>query len=78
MNVIQLAWERFSILARIFGDMQARVIATLMYYTIILPFGLIMRAGDNPFHQRAGDRTAASWIKREPVDNSLEGASRQG
>lgn len=78
MNVIQLAWERFSILARVFGDMQARVIATLMYFTIILPFGLIMRSGNNPFHQREGDVATASWIKREPVDNTLEGASRQG
>jgi hypothetical protein len=58
--------------------MQARVIATLMYFTIILPFGLIMRAGENPFHQRASDATAPSWMKREAVDNTLEGASRQG
>lgn len=78
MNFIQLAWERFSILARVFGDMQARVIATLMYFTVILPFGLIMRAGENPFHQRPDDTAAATWLKREPVDNTLEGASRQG
>jgi hypothetical protein len=76
MNVFQLAWERFSILARVFGDMQARVIATVLYFTVILPFGIIMQFGQNPFKQDA--TIAAEWLKREPVDHSLEGASRQG
>lgn len=77
MSVLQLTWERFSIIARIFGDMQARVIATLLYFTIILPFGVIMRSGDNPFAQR-GSQSQAGWLEREPVDNTLEGAFRQG
>ncbi len=77
MSLTQLAWERFSIIARIFGDMQARVVATLLYYTLILPFGLIMRAGKNPFQESTADNPTA-WLKREPVDNTPEGAARQG
>jgi hypothetical protein len=77
MTILQLAWERFSIIARVFGDMQARVVATILYFTMVLPFGIIMQLGNNPF-KRTTDNMTAKWEMREPVDNTLEGAARQG
>lgn len=77
MSILQLAWQRFSIIARNYGAMQARVIATILYFTVILPFGLIMQLGDHPFKQDAAN-TTPKWEARPPVENSLEAAKRQG
>lgn len=75
--MLQLAWNRFGIIASIFGDMQARVIAMILYFTVILPFGLIMQGSSHAF-KGDGNPSAASWDKREAVDSTLDGAKRQG
>ncbi|MCL4247659.1 MAG: hypothetical protein KJ065_05890 [Anaerolineae bacterium] len=75
MEILRLAWDRFTVMARTFGDMQGRVIATLMYFTVILPFGLLMQLSDHPFK---GTPRAPHWEQREPVDHQLEAAKRQG
>ena len=75
MDILRLAWQRFGIIARIFGDMQGRVIATLMYFTVILPFGLLMQLSDHPFKQA---QVPPSWQPREPVGHQLDDAKRQG
>lgn len=77
MSVVQLAWARFGILASIFGDMQARVVASILYFTVVLPFGLIMQIGDHPFKD-SGKPTQPEWMKREPVPTTMEEAQRQG
>ncbi|MDX2138420.1 MAG: hypothetical protein SF123_10030 [Chloroflexota bacterium] len=77
MSVVQLAWARFGILASIFGDMQARVVASILYFTVVLPFGLIMQIGDHPF-KHSGKPNNPGWVKREPVPTAMEDAQRQG
>ena len=77
MSILKLAWERFSIIAQNYGSMQARVIATLLYFTVILPFGLLMKLSDHPFKQNA-THTTPKWETRPPVENTLEAAKRQG
>ncbi|MBE0691191.1 MAG: hypothetical protein IH587_13820 [Anaerolineae bacterium] len=75
MDILRLAWQRFSVMARILGDMQGRVIATIMYFTVILPFGLLMQLSDHPFKNKL---RSPHWEDREPVDHQLEAAKRQG
>jgi hypothetical protein len=73
---LRLAWQRFSTIAKVFGSMQARVIASVLYFTIILPFGLLMQTTDHVFKNT--DRNAPTWAKREPVEHTLDAAKRQG
>ncbi len=75
MSILRLAWQRFGIITRTFGDMQGRVIATLMYFSVVLPFGLLMQLSDHPF-KRA--QVPPKWQPREPVGHRLEDAQRQG
>lgn len=70
-----LAWARFKIIAAVIGDIQGRVISTLFYFTILVPFSLIARVATDPLHVR--DRHPA-WIERTPLQNTLEEARRQG
>jgi hypothetical protein len=74
-DLLRLAWKRFAIVTAIVGDLQGRAIATAFYYTILAPFGLIAsRAVRDPLDRRS----APGWVVREPVDNRLESAKRQG
>jgi hypothetical protein len=77
VSIVQLAWQRFGILASIFGDMQARVVASILYFTVVLPFGIIMQMGDHPF-KASSKPNQPGWIKREDVPHALEEAQRQG
>jgi hypothetical protein len=74
-EIIQIAWDRFKIIAAIVGDAQARVIAILFYFTVLLPFGLISRFSSDPLQQR---RRSYAWLERPPIPNDLETAKRQG
>jgi len=70
-----LAWERFKIIAGIVGDVQGYLMASLFYFTILVPFALIARLTGDPLRQRHPDQ---AWLTKEPVDHRLEGAKRQG
>ncbi len=75
-EVIQLAWDRFKIVAGIVGDVQGRVIVTLFYFTILVPFGIGSRWFGDALRLRSSDQP--QWLERPPVQNGLEEARRQG
>jgi hypothetical protein len=70
-----VAWKRFTIITRIVGDVQGNVLASLLYFTVIAPFGLLLRLTGDPLRLRHPDQT---WLAKDPVDHTLEGAKRQG
>lgn len=75
-EILELLWSRFKIIAAIIGDFQSRVIATVFYYTVLAPFGLIAR-----FFVRSLDiqpDSSPQWLERPPVLSDLEIAKRQG
>lgn len=74
-EIFHLAWARFKIIVSIIGDLQGRAIAVLFYFTVVLPFGAGARLFGDPLHLR---RHPPAWLDREPVDNRLEAAQRQG
>lgn len=73
-EIFRLAWHRFGLITAALGDMQGRAIATIFYFTILAPFGLIATLRGDLLDQKS----PPSWKEREPVDNRLEGAKRQG
>lgn len=75
--VFQLAWERFKIISTIIGDVEGRVIATLFYFTILMPFGLASRLLSDPLALKR-DEANPIWVDRAPSDESLDSARRQG
>ena len=75
-EIIHLAWDRFKIIAGIVGDVQGRVIVTLFYFTILVPFGLGARLFGDALRIRSNN--TPQWLERPPVQNGLEEARRQG
>lgn len=68
------AWARWRIIGDVYGDFQARLFAVLFYFTIFVPFALIVRLLSDPLHLR---RPPTTWLKRAPVGSSLDEARRQ-
>ena len=68
------AWKRWTIVGEMFGDFQAHLFATLFYFTILVPFAVVMRLTRDPLHLRG---TNSAWLKRAPVGNKLDDARRQ-
>ena len=75
-EILQLAWDRFNIIVGIYGDIQGRLIVTLFYFTLLVPFGIGARLFNNSLRLRHTDNP--QWLERPPVQNGLEEASRQG
>lgn len=70
-------WQEWLVLARHIGNFQARVLITLVYFTLILPFGLAVALfGDTLRMKRAA--AGHGWLGRSTRDLDLERARRQG
>ena len=67
------AWKRFG---QFMGDILARVVLTLFYFTIFLPFGLAVTLLSDPLRMRR-PQTIPFWLARETGDQTLNEARRQ-
>jgi hypothetical protein len=66
-------WKRFG---RFTGDLLARVVLTIFYFTILLPFGLAVRLFSDPLKLRR-DGIRPAWLTRETGDQTIEQVRRQ-
>ena len=66
-------WKQFG---QLVGDFVARIFLTLFYFTILVPFGLVVRFFQDPLHL-ASDGQTSFWLKRAPRETSLSEAHRE-
>lgn len=69
------AWQRWLRLATIIGDFQARLILSLFYFVIVLPFGLLVRLFADPLGIKG--RRQGTWTPFPERSGTLEEARRQ-
>lgn len=70
-----IAWQRLMVISAIVGDVNGRAIATLFYFTILVPFGIGSALFSDPLRIK---QQTTQWIEREPVPTDLESAREQG
>jgi hypothetical protein len=73
-EIFRIAWKRWKIITKYFGDFQGRLVAVLFYFTIFAPFALGVRLFSDPLHLR---KVKSNWLDRLPVGSSLDDARRQ-
>jgi hypothetical protein len=66
------AWKR---IGRRIGDFQARVLLTLIYAVIILPFGLVVRLFSDPLNIKT---RPANWLDHPKETIDVGWARHQG
>jgi len=69
---LSAGWKKFG---RAIGNFNARVLLTLLYAVVILPFGLVVRAFSDSMHIK---KSPEKWFDHPPIPNTLEEARRQG
>lgn len=68
-------WESWKKFGQWIGDMLARIVLTLFYFTIFLPFGIGVRFFGDPLSVK--HRPAALWLPRATLDNAMDDVRRQ-
>ncbi len=71
------AWKRWTIVGEVYGDFQARLFATLFYFTILVPFAAGVRLTRDPLRLHGSKGKDSGWLKRAPVGSTLDDARRQ-
>ena len=58
------------------GDFQARLLLTVLYFTLLVPFALLISLFGDPLQAR-GRRAASGWSRRTPQPIGFEKSRRQ-
>ncbi|MGA7459836.1 MAG: hypothetical protein WBW69_06400 [Candidatus Korobacteraceae bacterium] len=66
---------RWSKIGHAIGNFQARILLTVIYSLLILPFGLVVRVFSDSMHMK---KRPQKWFDHPPTPNTLEEARRQG
>jgi hypothetical protein len=74
MNILRRIWEVWKRFGELISNLVGRVILTIFYFTVFLPFGLAIRFFGDPLAIRPGQ--AARWVDREADQLSLESARK--
>jgi len=76
MKPLRTAWLTWKVLAHDIGQFQSRALLTVFYFTVFVPFALVMRLFGDPLRIRGGAprTTWCEWPAREP---GVDAARRQ-
>lgn len=75
MVMLRRAWTAWKELAGYIGEFQARLLLTVFYFTVAVPFGVLARVVDPLRLRTRGQRSA--WVLRPPREENLSAARRQ-
>ena len=69
LGPVQRVWMRA---ANVLGQVNSRIILTVLFYVLITPIGLVMRLFRDPLDRSLEDQRTSHWIKRapEPIDRA--------
>ncbi len=68
-------WEGWKKIGHAIGNFQARVLLTVIYAVLIMPFGLLVRFFADSLHTK---KRPEQWFDHPPMPNEMNEARRQG
>ena len=74
MQLLNRGWNIWKRVGQFIGDIVARVILSVFYFTVFLPFGLGVRIFSDPISVKKAVK--ARWLDRETRDLTLDDARR--
>jgi hypothetical protein len=75
MELLRRIWETWKRVGKMVGDFIGRVVLTIFYFTILVPFGLGVRLLSDPLRMKRA--SSPQWLSREMTGHTLEDARRQ-
>lgn len=74
MKFLRKFWAVWKKVGQFMGDIIGRIVLTLFYFTIFLPFGLIMRLFRDPLNIK--QQIPSRWQARKTKELTLEDGQR--
>lgn len=74
MSILRKAWYTWKRIGQFIGDLIGRLVLTLFYFTLFVPFGLGVRLRGDPLGIKPGHR--ARWLDRATRDCAIDDARR--
>ncbi len=74
-TVWRRAWDRWLKIAGVIGDFQARLVLSVFYFLIVLPFGLAVRLFGDPLGLKG--KVETTWSTFSPRARTLGEARKQ-
>ena len=74
-NVFKRAWEGWKKVAHVIGVFNTRVIMSVLYFIIILPFGLVFRMVSDPLQLQ--EPPDSNWVALPPQEHDMNAAHNQ-
>lgn len=71
---VKRAWKTWTRLAHKIGNFQARVLLTLLYAILVLPFGMAVRLFSDPLRIK---KRPGRWLDRVDEANDMQWAHKQ-
>lgn len=75
MSTLAKLWKLWKQFGQLLGDLMARLVLTLFYFTLFAPFALIVRLFQDPLRLKASHEVS-HWQKREMAEPNLNEARR--
>jgi len=76
MNVLRAIWATWKRIGQFIGDFIARLVLSLFYLTLFVPFGVGVRLFGDPLDIKAKSNPSW-WLERAAPDLGLDDARRQ-
>jgi hypothetical protein len=74
MEILRRIWHAWKRIGQFIGDAIARVVLTLFYFTLFMPFALGVRLFGDPLAIRQAGPT--KWLERKTLDLTLDDSRR--
>ena len=74
MSILARAWQAWKRIGQMIGDFVARIVLTLFYFTILVPFATIVRLFGDPLDIKSGRST---WVSRSSPEPTIDVSRRQ-
>ncbi len=74
METLRKGWQAWKRIGQFIGDQVGRVVLTVFYFTLFMPFGLGVRLLGDPLAIRP--RGISKWLDRTTHDQTIEDTRR--
>jgi hypothetical protein len=74
METLRKVWEAWKRFGQLIGDLVGRVVLTLFYFTLFMPFALGVRLLMDPLGMRPHKHT--KWLERKTQDLTIDDSRR--
>lgn len=76
MNLLKLLWKKWMAFSLVFGTFMSRVILTVLYFLLLLPYGILIRLFSDPLQTKTVPKGTA-WKPHAKIEGLLDKFTKQ-